>query len=384
MLHLVLAAAATTVGSLSVAEDDGRVVVTSAAPPTWKATFDRAHGGILWDLRIPASSDLNLVVQRGEPIGMGSLSLFVRTGSGGKAALTNDAENVILRVLERSSARVRLSASGTILGARYTQTYTFTPSQARVAGEITFGAAGGNVGTGVWMKLFQGIGGTMERMDAWDRDPEPVRMPANGERGGPLPDGLDYPFTVRFPVRSHPGVSMTFSMVKVPVIFSRARFYNFWSTADGQRFDGFNFGGRGAYENGKPYSYEYTWEIAGVLRGPVLYPPDVEVTSPAAELVSGMTGAITPGGTIRYAALARDREDGDLGDKVRWTLKWLDGSERGRWRLLPQGASGSIQAPPDTSSFVLTASVTDKHGATVKRWISSYGSKPSLQPAEQR
>lgn len=238
----------TAPAQLTLEENAHEIVVTSSTPPTWRAVFATGRqasnavpgGGTLRALHIPASAPESLVGT--EPgkfccAGWGLDHLewrYIDQGKGVRAPIGTSATIESLEISERSSKRIVLELTGRWRNVpQFTRTIEINPTGYRV--RLTADWAGPTDKRGMWwlISLFRG-----DRLDPGglkiaDANTTAVALPVAKEKVASLPEGIEFPYTVTFPLR---GAAVSALQLRVNLFGTdqpEARRYELWPEQDG-------------------------------------------------------------------------------------------------------------------------------------------------------
>lgn len=307
-----IAANAPAPGVLTVKSMGGKVVVTSAATPSWKAVVDSANGGVITELCIPsdgpniASNDgtrfdgvCNVVyvdfketgVDHSGYVAKGSLYYYAHAPK--IAVMESRPDRVVVTVEGRSGNQVEPQVDV----ISYRQRYTFTADRIMCEGDVDW--LFDDVVPGSRPELIQlnnvfAPGMVRGELRVQDTDTGPLVLLQSNSKGMNYPAGIDYPLTVEVPLAD--GHSLFFRSVEVPEAFKRARFY--WNEYQRQISDkrGFAFkawegwpgNGDAKFPSDRPIPYKYGLSI-GARSGPTSELPEAESIVGFTTLFNGQT-----------------------------------------------------------------------------------------------
>jgi hypothetical protein len=277
-------------GELSVQVSSNAIVVTSSGTPTWKATFLKAKGGALWDLRVPASSSTNVIYNESStgalhgPILHGALQMYMFEGTPGnlinKNGYGNGAFLTKFDIIKETPNLIRIAAWGATTLFTFKHTITIVPSGFRLDGEAQLKRQSYHMCLQNNFHM-DNISYDWKMSDA-NTPQVNFRLSHISDSPISLPSGIDYPFTTLIPYKRHPNVTFTIKALKVPpeMTSSRQIFANAWGHHNVGNGD---FGVdmylfceiKKSYAVGRTLDYAWTYQI-GPTGGTAPYIPGPE------------------------------------------------------------------------------------------------------------
>ena len=225
---------------LALRDDGVRVTLTSSASPSWKAVIDRRKGGVVTELRIPATGDNLVSTDGGRFEGLCNLVYvdFEKTGKAegyiAKGTYSYHGTLERLTITEQSSDRVIITVSGKAGNqvrsgndvVAYQQSYEFLPDRIVCSGTLQWlfdRVVAGSHPEMVQINSKFAVDAVAGEMRVWDRNSGPLLLPQTDSKGANYPAEIDYPLTVEVPLKG--GYAIRYHSLELPVDFANARFY---------------------------------------------------------------------------------------------------------------------------------------------------------------
>jgi hypothetical protein len=284
------------VGGRLVIRDDGvRVTVVSSSAPSWQAVIDRRKGGVITELRIPATAENLVSADGGRFEGLCNL---VYVDFDNTAAEAGKQEAYVakgtysyhgaldsLKIAAQSAERLVVIVSGKAGNqsrprgdvVAYQQEYEFLPDRIVCTGALEW--LFDQVIAGSHPELIQlnckfAPNVVTGDMRVWGRNTGPLPLPETNSKGLNFPEGIEYPVTVEVPLQG--GSAVRIRSLDLPPDFAAARFYwnEFPRQIEGARgfafkaWEGWPGNGAVKFRNDEPIRYRYEMEMTNPLPPP--------------------------------------------------------------------------------------------------------------------
>jgi len=230
-------------------KSDDRIVVTSHAGPTWRAvvavtpeaSVENPGGGVIIALHIPADNPESIVgsVPRHfafGPLGLDNLEWRYKPkerkwgirncmGTGGVIESLAIAES-------RESEEIVVNLSGHWENVpRFEKQIVFNPNGCKV--KVAADWDGPDSHYGMWWIWSQFRGKNMDNQNVriWDAANDPVPLPVRKENVYRIPEGIDIPYEVAFPLMETPATELRLKINEFGGFTSRGPCYELWPEA---------------------------------------------------------------------------------------------------------------------------------------------------------
>lgn len=259
---------------LTLAQSASEIVVTSSAAPTWRlviavnpqATTAAPGGGTVRALHVPADNEESIVGP--DPgqfccAGWGLDNLewrYVENNRGVRAPLGTTATIQSLEILKQTPEEIVIKIQGEWKNVpRFTRTIEINPRGFHVRLEADW--AGPTDKRGMWwlISLFRSSRVDNGSITIKDADTAPVILPAAKEGVFPLPDGIEFPYEVSFPIKRQPGRALKLRVSSFGTDQPAGRRYELWPEENGFVM----FYPRWVHRNfeQRRYIFDYAWTI---------------------------------------------------------------------------------------------------------------------------
>jgi hypothetical protein len=268
------------VAQLSLTRTEHEIVVTSSAPPTWRivlavspqARMSAPGGGTVRALHIPADSRESIVSTTPGAFCCGGWGLdnlewrYVADGKGVRAPLGTTARITSLTITRQTPTGIDIEIAGQWQNIpRFTRTIEFRPHGYRTRIEADWDGPTDKRGMWWLISLFRASWMDNARVMIGDGDTPPVTLPIAKENVFSLPAGIDFPYTVSFPLKQGPLPALTLRVNAFGTTGPEAKKYEMWPEEKGFMMFYPRWVNRRLEQ--RRYVFDYEWQLVPQTEG---------------------------------------------------------------------------------------------------------------------
>ena len=261
---------------LTLSQSAREIVVTSSAPPTWRAviavnaeaTPAAPGGGTIRALHVPAEASESIVGTEPGQFCCGGWGLdnlewrYVEDGKGVRAPLGTTATIVTLEISERSPTRIVIALTGRWKNIpQFTRRIEFDPHGFRTRLEADWDGPTDKRGMWWLISLFRHSWVEHGAVMIAGADTAAVPLPIAKENVFPLPAGIDFPYEVSFPLKQGPLRELRLRIAAFGTNDAAGRRYELWPEENG--FVMFYPRWVNRKLERRRYVFDYAWRIGG-------------------------------------------------------------------------------------------------------------------------
>jgi hypothetical protein len=228
---------------LTLTRTEHAIVVTSSAPPTWRlvlavnpqASMAGPGGGTVRALHIPADSRESIVSTDPRAFCCGGWGLdnlewrYIDGGKGVRAPLGTTARITSLRITRQTPVEIDIQIAGQWKNIpRFTRTIEIRPQGYRTRIEADWDGPGDKRGMWWLISLFRANWMENGRVTIAGGDSPAVALPIAKGNVFPLPTGIEFPYTVVFPLKQGPLPALSLRVHVFGTTGPEAKNYELW------------------------------------------------------------------------------------------------------------------------------------------------------------